>query len=114
MSNRIFKVNSLLKEEISKIIQREVEFPPGTIITISSVNTSANLIEAKVHVSVFPEDKSEKILRILRKRIFAIQQQLNRKLKMRPTPKIIFLQDTVSSSASRVEEILEQLKNEEK
>lgn len=113
-ANRIDKVNSLLLRELSSIIQREVFFPSGIMVTVTRIEATANLIEAKVYVSVFPESNFEKALAILNKEIFGIQQQINRKLNMRPIPKIKFVKDEVISKAGRVEEILAQLKKEEK
>lgn len=113
-SNRVEKVNSLLKREISKIIQREIAFPDGAMATLTRVEATSNLIEAKVYVSTFPEDKSGEVLKILNKEVFDIQQKINKKLNMRPIPKIIFIKDEITKKAGRIEELLEQLKNKEK
>jgi ribosome-binding factor A len=121
MSNRVERVNSLLYRELSKIIQQDIEFSlpagrqaEGVLVTLSRVECTANLIEAKVYISVFPEENSEKIMKILNKLIYGIQQKVNKKLKMRPIPKIIFVSDNGGAKAGRVEELLAQLKNEEK
>lgn len=113
-SNRIDKVNSLLEHEISKIMQREVAFPAGALVTLTHVETTSNLIEAKAYISVLPEDKIDKALAVLKKEVFGIQQKINKKLNMRPIPKIIFVKDEAVSKAGRVEQILAQLKKEEK
>lgn len=113
-SNRIDKVNSLLEHEISKIIQREIGFPDGVLATLTHVDATANLIEAKVYISAFPEEKADEVLEILNKEVFGIQQEINKKLNMRPIPKIIFIIDKKEAEAGRVEELLAQLKNKEK
>jgi len=124
-STRVEKVNSLLQHEIGKILSREISFPDGVLATIARVDTSANLIETKVYVSVFapspkpageggPDDMANQVLVILKKNIYDIQQKINKTLKMRPIPKIIFMKDTIESKAGRVEELLAQLKKEEK
>jgi ribosome-binding factor A len=111
--NRIKKVNSLLKNEIGKIILREFYFP-GIIITLTHVDASANLIEAKVFISAYPDAKLDEIIKSLNKNIFQIQQEINKKLKMRPIPKIKFVKDTEIAKVGRVEELLSQLKKEKK
>ena len=45
----------------------------------------------------------------LKKNIFAIQQDLNKRLHMRPVPKIIWVEDMGSTGVSRVEEILNKI-----
>jgi ribosome-binding factor A len=114
MSNRVDKVNSLLQHEINNIFLKDLNFPDGILVTLTHVDCTANLIEAKVYISVFPEENTEKIMRILNKLIYGIQQKVNKRLKMRPIPKIIFTADKTISKAGRVEELLAQLKNEEK
>jgi ribosome-binding factor A len=114
MSNRIEKVNSLLEREIGKIISRQVVFPNNAMVTLTHVAATPNLIEAKVFISVLPEIKFSQVLKILNSEIFNIQQKINKKLNMRPIPRIIFLQDKSTSQAGRIEELLSQLKNDKK
>ena len=110
-TSRIDSVNSLLKREVSKILQREISFPAGILVTLTKAEATANLIEAKIYISAFPEDKSEDVLKILKKEVPGIQKEINKKLNMRPVPKIIFVLDKNSSAVGRVEELLNQLKN---
>ena len=85
--NRIDKINSLLKHEISKIILREFYFA-GIMITLTRVEASGNLIEAKVFISAYPDGKLDEIIESLNKNVSKIQREINEKLKMRPVPKI--------------------------
>ena len=114
MTKRIQQVNLLIKEELAQIILREVEFPTGVLVTVTRVETTANLIEARVFISVLPEENSKDILRLLGNNIYKIQQVINKKLVMRPIPKIIFIAEGKTKEAGRIEEILEQLKKEKK
>lgn len=113
-SNRIEKVNSLVEREVNNIFLKDINFPDGILVTLTRVDCTANLIEARVYISVYPEENTQKIMGILNKLIYGIQQKLNKRLKMRPVPKIIFVSDKTGSKAGRVEELLAQLKNEEK
>jgi len=45
MTKRIQQVDLLIKEELSKMIVREIEFPPGVLVTVTRVETTPNLIE---------------------------------------------------------------------
>jgi len=112
-ANRIDKVNSLLEQEIGKIILRDFYFP-GTMITLTHVDASANLIEAKVYISAYPDAKLDEIIKVLDKNVARIQHEINKKLRMRPVPKIKFVKDRETAKIGRVEELLSQLKNDEK
>lgn len=113
MTNRIEKVNSLLQHEISKILLKEFNFE-GAMVTLTQVQATANLIEAKAYISVLPEEKNDKIVQILNKEVYSIQQKINKMLNMRPIPKIIFVKDEKISQAAKVEKLLATLKKEEK
>lgn len=110
MSNRIDKVNSLLEREISKLIARDFNFPEA-MVTLTHVDTTANLIEARVYISVFPEHKADGIVKVLNGGVRDIQQKINKLLNMRPIPKIIFIKDNKIKEAARIEEILNKLRN---
>ena len=114
MSNRIEKVNSLLEHEIGKILLRDFAFNPEILVTLTRVDTSANMIEAKVYISVFPEEKSAGILNALQKSVYDVQYKINRTLRQRPIPKIKFVKETAISKAGRIEELLSKVKDENK
>ena len=91
MSKRIEQINELLKRELSQIILREFVSPENTLITIIDVETAANFQSAKIYISVIPETNAENVMKDLNQEIYSIQQTLNKRLKIRPVPKIIFL-----------------------
>lgn len=111
MSERIQRVNQLIKKELSQILLREVDFPKDILVTITRVDTSPNLRESKVFISTVPEDKAQRVLKILNQEIYELQQKINRRLKMRPVPRIKFSEERETAEAGRIEEILEKLKS---
>ena len=106
---RNLRVNQLIKKEISQIILREINFPKDFLVTVTRVETSANLIQAKVYISVLPINKNSQVLEILNHQIYDLQQKLNKRLKMRPIPRIIFVQEKKTQEAGRIEELLEKI-----
>jgi ribosome-binding factor A len=109
MSRRIERVNQLIKKELSEIFLKEADFGKGILVTITRVEASSNLIQAKVYISVFPKTKAQKILKNLSMRIYDIQQMLNKRLKMRPIPKIKFIEEKKTAEAARIEQLLAEL-----
>ena len=114
MSNRIQRINQLIKKELSQIILKEIEFPQGVLVTVTRVETVSDLKESNIWISTLPEEKLKRVLEILNKNIYFLQQKLNKRLKMRPLPRIKFLEERKTREAGQVEEILEELKKEEK
>ena len=112
MINRIEKVNALIRDELGKILLRDVDFPQGVLVTITRCDSSPNLSETKIYVSEMPDEQIDKVFEILSRRIYDIQQVLNRRLNMRPIPRIEFKKESKTQQASQVEELLQQLKKE--
>ncbi|MEK7124712.1 MAG: 30S ribosome-binding factor RbfA [Patescibacteria group bacterium] len=113
MTKRIEKVNSLLEHEIGNILLKDFKFD-GALVTLTHVEATANLIEARAYISVLPEENSQKVISALNRNVQNIQRQINKKLNMRPIPKIIFVKDEQIAEAGKIESILSRLKNGQK
>ena len=109
MSLRIKKVNELLRHEVSQLLFKKVDLS-GVFITIISVETSPDLRQAKVKISVIPTEKGEAALRAISQNIFDIQQEINKKLYMKPVPKLRFEIDKVEEKAQEIEKLLGKMK----
>jgi len=110
MKKRILQVNQLIQRELSRILLREIEFPSGCLVTVTRVEVSPDLSEAKVYVSCLPEEKNAQVLKILENRVYDLQQELNKRLTMKKTPRIKFIQEKKTKEAGRIEELLEKIK----
>jgi ribosome-binding factor A len=113
MKKRIQRLNQLIKKEVAQLILREVEFPKDVLVTITRAGVTPDLRESKVYVSIMPEKEESQILDFLNRRIFLLQKKIDKRLKMRPVPKISFVKEKSTAEAGRIEEILEKLKNKE-
>ena len=111
-SQRIQKVNELLKRELGRIILKELEFPRDTLITITDVESSPDLREAKIWISVIPENQIFLAFRVLERNIYNLQKKLDKRLKMRPVPRIEFLKQSKLGEAQKIEEILDKIREE--
>ncbi|MDZ7798948.1 MAG: 30S ribosome-binding factor RbfA [Patescibacteria group bacterium] len=108
-SRRIKKVNELIRQELSDIIRQEIEWPEGCLVTVKKADTAADLEETKIGVSVLPTEKRDKILNLLKKNIYQIQQSLNHKLVMRVVPKLDFYIDKSEEKAQRINHLLDKV-----
>jgi len=101
----------LVRDELGKIIDRTMEFPEGSFVTITRINTSSDLRYATVFISVLNGD-GNLVLDVLEKNVYHIQQKLNRILQMRPVPKIRFAIDEEEIRREAVEKSLAKIKHE--
>ena len=104
MSYRQERLTSLIKEELSKIIIREIEFP-GSLVTIINVEINKKSDKAIIGFSVLPSENFNKVLKILNKSTPHLQYLLMKKIAV-PIPRIMFKIDHGSEKAVRVEELL--------
>lgn len=110
MSQRIEKINELIKREMGKIISREIEVQEGSLVTISQVKTSSDLSETKIWVSIFPMTCAKKVLKQLINKAGYLQRLLNRRLVMKYVPRIKFVLDSTEERAGQVENILKNIR----
>jgi ribosome-binding factor A len=109
MSERISKINELIKHTVGNIMLKDLSLKDGVFVTIAKVDTTSDLRYTRVFVSVFPEKEIPYVLKTLEKEIFDIQGKLNKKLYMRPLPKIEFRLDLTESKADKIEKLLKEL-----
>lgn len=106
MSERITKINNLIKQHVAEILARELSLKPGIFLTVSKVDTSKDLRYTKAFISVFPYKESTYAMKTLSKEIYSIQGKLNKKLKIKPLPKLSFELDSTEEEADKIEKIL--------
>lgn len=109
MTERIVKLNKLFKEHLGEIFQRELSIKPGVFLTIAKVDTTPDIRYTRVSISVFPYKESDYVMKTLAKEMYPIQGALNKKLKMRPLPRIQFVLDSTEERADEIEKILKEI-----
>lgn len=107
-SERQKKLNDLLRDEVGKILASELE-ADNALVTVTDANVSSTLEHATIKISVFPKNKADIILKKISKQIYHIQQLLNKRLNMRPVPKIRFEIDRSEERTNKIEEMLKNL-----
>jgi len=109
---RLERVNQLLKEEISMLLQREVKDPRLGFVTVTEVDVTADLKLAKVYVSVLgPEEQWVSSFRALESARGFVWNWLRRHLDLRVTPEIAFRPDRSMEHAAHIQSLLAGLRD---
>lgn len=111
-SRRLPKLESLLRSEVGGIMERELELPSGTLLTITEVDVLPDLSQARIGVSVVPTDRSEQVFKILTVSAFKLQRLVNQRLKLYRVPRLNFYLDPSLEQAGRIGHLLDNLKIE--
>jgi len=109
MNTRIQKINELIKKHTNDILLKDLSLKDGIFITIAKVDTTPDLRYTRVFVSVFPEKEIGYVAKALEKEVYRLQGKLNKKLHMRPLPKVEFRIDMTESKADEIEKLLKQI-----
>ena len=101
-----------LKVEIAEVVGFEMDDPRLETVTVTDVEVSPDLRDAKVYVLVRGDDSEvTEAFRSLRNAATFVRQQVAMNLDLRFAPHVHFVRDSAEENASRVGEILEDLKN---
>jgi ribosome-binding factor A len=110
-TKRLERVNQLIKEEISMLVQRQLKDPRLGFVTITEVDTSPDLKHAKVYVSVLgPESQWTASFKALESARGFVWSWLRRHLDLRTTPELLFRPDRSMEHAAHIQSLLADLK----
>lgn len=87
----------------------------SSLTTISDVEVSSDLQVVKVYVSVFGDERGREVaMGGLKAKAKYVRSELGRRMKLRLTPEIRFIEDESLERGSRVIAILDKIKNEKR
>lgn len=107
-TRRVQKVSELLAQQISILILENIPEDLG-LVTVTAVNTNADLKDASVFVSCLDKSSNQAVLKLLLDKAKEFQHVLGRRLSMKFTPRLHFLLDESQEEVNRVEELLEKI-----
>jgi ribosome-binding factor A len=113
MDRRAEKLNNLIKRVLAELILKEFCVTRDVIISLTYVDTSEDFAESKIFISTIPNDSRKKVVNALNKDAYIFQKMLNKKLRMRPVPRIKFFEDEKPEQAEAVEKILSKIGKEQ-
>lgn len=113
MSHRIKQINEQLLGELAMLVTENVIFREG-LITLTAVDTSPNLSQSKVYISVLPEGKTGSALTELRKHSTQFNKSLKSRLNLKKIPRLIWQMDEKIKHMNDIDEVLRQIEDEKK
>jgi ribosome-binding factor A len=91
------KIAGVIQKDLVEILQREATDGGfhGTIISVSKVSVTADLSQAKIYVSVFPQSKVAAIMEGINGNLPFIRNELAKRTKnqLRRVPELAFFHD---------------------
>ncbi len=112
--NRINRINSLLREVLFDVIQKQVRNPHVNLfVSVTRVDTSADLSHAKVYISMIGTDaEKDKVLHALESAAGFIAVQASKQVELRHFPNLSFRLDHAAEDHFKIEKILSNIEKE--
>jgi ribosome-binding factor A len=109
MSGRMRRVNEAVRQVLSEAVG-ELKDPRIGFITVTGVETSPDLRQARVYVSVFgPEEARQETLEGLEAAHGVLQGRLARELRLKRTPQLAFEYDPTVERGVRMTQLIDEL-----
>lgn len=112
--NRTGRVSEQIKKELSLLIQSELKDPRVGFVTVTGVEVTNDLSQAKVYLSVLGDaEQQANSLKGLEKANGFLRTELGKRVRLRHTPELIFKIDESVAYGSRIEKLLDEVKRED-
>ena len=116
MSKRIERINFTIRKELGTLLSKNINDPRfSTMTSITNVDTSPDLSNAKIYVSVYGEENEKKSsMEALYSVSNRLRILLSKKIKIRKIPKLNFILDNDINYSSEMNELIDNVISQDK
>jgi len=107
------RVADQLRSELALMLSREVHDPGVGFVTLTRVQVSPDLQQARVMYTALGDDKSRaNTARALQRAVPFLRRQLGARLRLKRAPELKFVYDESVAGQDRIEQILHELQSQ--
>ena len=112
---RIEKLQELIKQEMGKMLLTDLKDPRIGFVTVTDVEMTGDLREAKIYVSIMGgAEQVKSSLEGLQSALGFIRREIGHRIRLRFTPEISFALDTSLDYGDHIQKLLLQVEGENK
>ncbi|HAG81280.1 MAG TPA: 30S ribosome-binding factor RbfA [Cyanobacteria bacterium UBA12227] len=114
-SRRVSKVSSLIQQEISQMLLTDIKDDRvgAGMVSVTDVEVSGDLQHAKIYVSIYGTDEAKaETMAGLKSATGYVRRELGRRIRLRRTPEVVFIEDRGIERGDRMLTLLNQLSQE--
>lgn len=105
------RVGEQMKKELSQLIQTEIKDPRIGFVTVTGVDVTNDLSQAKVYLSVMgDEEQKEQSIKALEKASGFLRSEIGKRIRLRHTPELLFKIDSSIEYGSHIEKLLGEIR----
>ncbi|CEI84260.1 ribosome-binding factor A [Oceanobacillus oncorhynchi subsp. incaldanensis] len=107
---RAHRVAEQMKKELGDILSRKIKDPRVGFVTVTDVEVTGDLQQAKIFISVLGDEKKkqETLLGLAKAKGF-IRSEIGKRIRLRKTPELTFEFDEAIEQGNRIDSILRDL-----
>lgn len=106
------RVGEQMKKELSQLIQKEIKDPRIGFITVTGVDVTNDLSQAKVYLSVMgDEEQKEQTIKTLEKTSGFLRSEIGKRIRLRHIPELLFKIDSSIEYGSHIEKLLGEIRD---
>ncbi|HAA26393.1 MAG TPA: 30S ribosome-binding factor RbfA [Cyanobacteria bacterium UBA8553] len=114
-NRRVSRVASLIQQEVSQMVLQEIKDDRvGTgMVSVTDVDVSGDLQHAKIYVSIYGTDEARaETMAGLKSATGYVRLELGKRIRLRRTPEVVFIEDRGLERGDRMLALLNQLSQE--
>ncbi|MBD1808233.1 30S ribosome-binding factor RbfA [Microcoleus sp. FACHB-SPT15] len=114
-SRRVSRVAALIQEEVSQMVLHDIKDDRvgAGMVSITDVDVSGDLQHAKIYVSIYGTDEVRvETMAGLKSATGYVRRELGRRMRLRRTPEVVFIEDRGIERGDRMLALLNQLNQE--
>ena len=111
---RLNKIDRLIQKEMSDMFQKSTNALKGTLVTVTSVSVSADLSIARIRLSIFPSDRQEETMALIKNSTKTLRYALGQRIgyQLRKVPELTFFIDDSLDYIENIDRLLAKDGNE--
>lgn len=114
-NRRISRVSSLIKQEVSQMLFSDIKDDRvgAGMVSVTNVDVSGDLQHAKIYVSIYGTDEARaETMAGLESATGYVRRELGKRIRLRRTPEVKFIEDRGLEYGDRMMTLLNQLSQE--
>jgi ribosome-binding factor A len=114
-NRRVSRVASLIQQEVSLMVLHEIKDDRvgAGMVSVTDVDVSGDLQHAKIYVSIYgTEEARAETMAGLKSATGYVRRELGRRVRLRRTPEVVFIEDRALERGDRMLALLNQLSQE--
>jgi ribosome-binding factor A len=114
-SRRVSRVASLIQQEVSQMVLHDIKDDRvgAGMVSVTDVDVSGDLQHAKIYVSIYGTEQARaETMAGLKSATGYVRSELGRRIRLRRTPEVVFIEDRALERGDRMLTLLNQLSEE--